>query len=87
MDITANFGSNCPPRTGAKDESLPLLVILSAKRNLGDTVIVGVKEMGSLIDPMEETFFRRLYEKGLKEGERERPWARGSQLVVANVAP
>ena len=46
-----------------------LLVILSAKRNLSDTVIVGVKEMGLLIDPMEDTFFRRLYEKGLKEGE------------------
>ena len=46
-----------------------LLVILSAKRNLGDTVIEGVKEMGLLIDPMEDTFFRRLYEKGLREGE------------------
>ena len=45
-----------------------LLVILSAKRNLGDTVIEGVKEMGLLIDPMEDTFFRRLYEKGLNEG-------------------
>lgn len=46
-----------------------LLVILSAKRNLSDTVIEGVKEMGLLIDPMEDTFFRRLYEKGLREGE------------------
>ena len=45
-----------------------LLVILSAKRNLSDTVIEGVKEMGLLIDPMEDTFFRRLYEKGLNEG-------------------
>ena len=25
--------------------------------------------MGLLIDPMEDTFFRRLYEKGLREGE------------------
>lgn len=46
-----------------------LLVILSAKRNLSDTVIEGVKEMAFLIDPMEDTFFRRLYEKGLTEGE------------------
>ena len=45
-----------------------LLVILSAKRNLSDTVIEGVKEMAFLIDPMEDTFFRRLYEKGLAEG-------------------
>ena len=33
------------------------------------TVIEGVKEMAFLIDPMEDTFFRRLYEKGLTEGE------------------
>ena len=46
-----------------------LLVILSAKRNLSDTVIEGVKEMAFLIDPMEDTFFCRLYEKGLMEGE------------------
>ena len=46
-----------------------LLLILSAKRNLGDTVIKGVEDMSLLIDPMEDTFFRRLYEKGLTEGE------------------
>ena len=45
-----------------------LLLILSAKRNLGDTVIKGVEDMSLLIDPMEDTFFRRLYEKGLTEG-------------------
>lgn len=45
-----------------------LLLILSAKRNLGDTVINGVDDMSFLIDPMEDTFFRRLYEKGLTEG-------------------
>ena len=44
-------------------------MILSAKRNLGDTVVEGVKEIGLLIDPMEDTFLRRLYEKGLRDGE------------------
>ena len=48
-----------------------LRVIQSAKRNLSDTVIEGVKEMAFLIDPMEDTFFRRLYEKGLTEGREE----------------
>ena len=53
-----------------------LLLILSAKRNLGDTVIKGVEDMSLLIDPMEDTFFRRLYEKGLTEGEERREASR-----------
>ena len=58
-----------PLEPGQRLRACKLLLILSAKRNLGDTVIEGVEDMSLLIDPMEDTFFRRLYEKGLTEGE------------------
>ena len=44
--------------------------------------------MAFLIDPMEDTFFRRLYEKGLTEGEekgREKGRAEGEEIGRAHV--